>query len=129
MKNSPKFFYWLPRILCIVAILFVSMFALDAFSSEESFIVQLGDFIMHLIPSFVLLFLLIVAWKKEFLGGIIFMILGLGMSPFVFKMNYNMNESFWMSLGIIMTITIPFFIVGVLFLVSYYKNRKTKKIE
>ena len=127
MKYSHKFFYWLPRILCILAILFISMFALDAFSSEESFIVQLGDFIMHLIPSFVLLFLLIVAWKKEFLGGIIFMILGLGMSPFVFKMNYNMNESFWMSLGIIMMITIPFFIVGVLFLVSYYKNRKTKK--
>lgn len=127
MKYSPRFFYWLPRVLCIIAILFVSMFALDAFSSEESFIVQLGDFIMHLIPSLVLLFLLIVTWKKELLGGIIFMIIGLGMSPFVFNKNYNMNESFWMSLGIIMTITIPFFIVGVLFLVSYYKNRKNKK--
>lgn len=129
MKASHTIFYWLPRILCILAILFISMFALDAFSSEESFIVQLGDFIMHLIPSFVLLFLLIVAWKKEFLGGIIFMILGLGMSPFVFKMNYNMNESFWMSLGIIMTITIPFFIVGILFLVSYYKNKNTEKLK
>lgn len=129
MKASHTIFYWLPRILCILGILFISMFALDAFSSEESFIVQLGDFIMHLIPSFVLLFLLIVAWKKEFLGGIIFMILGLGMSPFVFKMNYNMNESFWMSLGIIMTITIPFFIIGILFLVSYYKNKNTEKLK
>lgn len=127
MKFSPRFFYWLPRILCIIAILFVSMFALDAFSSEDNFIVQLGDFIMHLIPSFVLLFLLIVSWKKELLGGIIFMIIGLGMSPFIFNKNYSMNDSFWMSLGIIMTITIPFFIVGVLFLVSYYKNRKNKK--
>ena len=127
MKFSPNFFYWLPRILCILAILFVSRFALDAFSSEESFIVQLGDFIMHLIPSFVLLFLLIVTWKRELMGGIIFMILGIGLSPFVFKMNYNMNHSFWMSLGIIMTITIPFFIVGVLFLVSYYKNKKNTK--
>jgi len=126
MKYSPRFFYWLPRVLCIIAILFVSLFALDAFSSEESFIVQLGDFIMHLIPSFVLLFLLIVTWKKELLGGIIFMIIGLGMSPFVFSKNYAMNNSFWMSLGIIFTITIPFFIVGVLFLVSYYKNRKRK---
>jgi len=126
MKYSPRFFYWLPRVLCIIAILFVSLFALDAFSSEESFIVQLGDFIMHLIPSFVLLFLLIVTWKKELLGGIIFMIIGLGMSPFVFSKNYVMNNSFWMSLGIIFTITIPFFIVGVLFLVSYYKNRKRK---
>ncbi len=123
MIYSPIFFYWLPRILCILAILFVSTFAFDAFSSEENFIVQLGDFILHLIPSFVLLFLLIVTWKKELLGGIIFMVIGLGMSPFIFKMNYNMNNSFWMSLGIIMMITIPFFIVGLLFLVSHFKNK------
>ncbi len=129
MKASHTFFYWLPRILCILAILFISMFALDSFSSEESFTEQLGDFIKHLIPSFVLLYLLIFSWKKELIGGIIFMILGLGLSPFIFKMNYNMNESFWMSLGIIMVITIPFFIVGVLFLVSYYKNRNITNKE
>ncbi len=127
MKYSPKFFYWLPRILCILSILFVSSFAFDTFTSEESFMVQFGEFILHIIPSLVLLFLLIVTWKKELLGGVIFMILGLGFSPYVFKMNYNMNHSFWMSLGIIMTITIPFFIVGVLFLVSYFK--KKKKVE
>ncbi len=126
MKFSPRFFYWLPRILCIAAILFVSMFALDAFSSEESFIVQFGDFIMHLIPSFVLLFLLVVTWKKELLGGIIFMIIGLGMSPFIFSKNYAMNNSLWASLSVILTITIPFFIVGVLFIISYYKNKKNK---
>ena len=125
MKYSPKVFYWLPRILAILAILFISMFALDAFSSDDSFIVQLGDFIMHLIPSFVLLFTLILSWKRELLGGIIFMVIGLGMSPFVYKMNYNMNQSFWTSLGVIMTITIPFFIIGVLFLVSYFKKKNS----
>lgn len=123
MKYSLNFFYWIPRVLCILAILFVSMFALDAFSSEESFIVQLGDFIMHLIPSFVLLYLLIFTWKKELIGGIIFMIIGLGLSPFIFSKNYEMNNSLWMSIGVILTITIPFFIVGVLFIISYFKNK------
>jgi hypothetical protein len=52
------------------------------------------------------------------------MIIGLGFSPFVFKMNYNMNQSIWISLGIILTITIPFFIVGVLFVMSHFKNKK-----
>jgi len=99
------------------------MFALDAFSSEELFIVQLGDFIMHLIPSIVLLFILILTWKKELLGGIIFMVIGLGMSPFVYTMNYNMNHSILKSLGVIMIITIPFFVVGVLFLVSHFKKK------
>ena len=126
MNYSPKFFYWLPRILCILSILFVSSFAFDAFTSEENFMVQIGEFILHIIPPLVLVFLLIVTWKKELLGGVIFMILGLGFSPYVFKMNYNINHSFWESLGIIMTITIPFFVVGVLFLLSYFKKKKKK---
>jgi len=127
MNYSPKFFYWLPRILCILTILFTSSFAFDVFTSDESFMVQFGEFILHLIVPIILLFILIVTWKKELLGGVIFMLLGIGFSPYVFKMNYNINHSFWKSLGIIMTITIPLFIVGVLFLVSYYKNKK--KIE
>ena len=124
MKYSPKFFYWLPRILCILSILFISSSAFDAFTTEESFMVQIGEFILQLILPTILLLLLIFTWKKELLGGIIFMILGLGFSPYVFKTNYNLDHSLWSSLGTIITITIPLFIIGVLFLVSYFKKKK-----
>ena len=124
MKYSPRFFFWVPRILCILSILFISSSALDAFNTDESFIVQLGEFILQLILPIILLLLLIFTWKKELLGGIIFMIIGLGFSPYVFKTNYNLDHSLWKSLGTIMTMTIPLFIVGVLFLVSYFKNKK-----
>jgi len=124
MKNSIKVFYWLPRIICIIAILFVSLFAADAFAPELSIWQQLGAFIMHLIPSFILLALLIVAWKWELIGGIIFMIIGLGLSPFVFMHNYKMNHSIGMSLVIILSITIPFVIVGILFIVSHFLKKK-----
>ncbi len=123
MKKSIKVFHWLPRIICILAILFVSLFATDAFSPELTIWQQLGAFIIHLIPSFILLAFLIVAWKWEYIGGIIFTIIGLGLSPFVFVHNYEMNHSVWMSLGIILAITIPFVIVGVLFI----WNHKMKK--
>jgi len=89
MKKSIKVFHWLPRIICILAILFVSVFALDAFSPELTIWQQIGGFLMHLIPSFILLAFLIVAWKWEYIGGIIFAIIGLIMSPFVFVMNYT----------------------------------------
>jgi cell division protein FtsW (lipid II flippase) len=124
MKNSIKVFHWLPRIICILAILFVSVFALDAFSSELTIWQQLGAFVVHLIPSFLLLAFLILAWKREYVGGIIFIIIGLGMSLFVFVRNYKMNDSIWMSLGIILSITIPFIIVGVLFIVSHFLKKK-----
>ncbi len=124
MKKSIKVFHWLPRIICILAILFVSVFALDAFSPELTIWQQIGGFLMHLIPSFILLAFLIVAWKWEYIGGIIFAIIGLILSPFVFVMNYNRNDSIWMSLGIILSITIPFIIVGVLFVVSHFLKKK-----
>ncbi len=125
MKKSIRVFHWLPRIICILAILFVSLFALDSFNPELTIWQQIGAFLIHLIPSFILLALLIVAWKWEFIGGIIFTIIGLGLSPFVFVHNYKMNESIWMSLGIILTITIPFVVVGVLFIVSHFRKKQS----
>ena len=124
MKKSIKVFHWLPRIICILAILFVSIFAADAFSPELTIWQQLGAFIIHLIPSFILLAFLIVVWKWEYIGGIIFIIIGFGTSPFVFMLNYKMNDSIWMSLGIILVITIPFVIVGILFIVSHFRKKK-----
>lgn len=119
MRNMKTLFYWLPRIICILAILFICMFAADAFEPGLTLWQQLGAFFMNLIPSFILLGILILAWYKEFLGGIIFIIIGLVLTPFIFNHNYKMNESVWMSLGIIMTITFPFILVGILFIVSH----------
>ena len=124
MKSSIKLVYWLPRVLCILAILFISLFALDSFSPELTIWQQLGAFFIHLIPSFILLAFLLVAWKWELIGGIIFMVIGLGFSPLIFIHNYKMNHSVGMSLGIITAITIPFVVVGLLFLIS---NRLKKK--
>lgn len=124
MKVSIKIIHWLPRIICILAILFISMFALDAFNPERTIWQQISDFLMHLIPSFVLIIFLIIAWKREFIGGIIFVLIGLGFSPFIFMHNYNMNQSVWMSLMIILIITMPFIVVGILFFVSHRMKRK-----
>jgi hypothetical protein len=129
MKTSIAIFHWLPRIICILAILFISMFALDAFEPGLTIWRQLGDFVMHLIPSFILIAFLIIAWKWERVGGVLFMIIGLGFSPFIFMMNFRHNHSIWISLGIISLITLPFVIVGILFLISNsLKRRKSTSI-
>jgi hypothetical protein len=124
MKTSIRVFHWLPRVICILAILFISMFAADAFAHGLTIWQQLGGFFMHLIPSFILLALLTVAWKWEYIGGIIFTVIGLGLSPFIFMHNYNMNNSVGMSLGIILAITFPFVVVGILFIISHFMKKK-----
>ena len=100
------------------------MFALDAFNPEKTFWQQIGDFLMHLILSFVLVIFLIIAWKREYIGGIIFTLIGLGFSPFIFVHNYKMNQSVLMSLLIILIITVPFVIAGILFIMSHRKKKK-----
>lgn len=124
MKKSIRLLHWSPRIICILAILFISMFAIDAFGPEKTIWQQLADFTIHLIPSFALLVILFIAWKWEFIGGIIFILIGLGLSPFVFMLNYDMNNSISMSLGIILVINIPFVVVGGLFILSHFKKKK-----
>ena len=125
MKTSIRIIHWLPRIICILAILFVSMFALDAFAPGLTIWQQLGGFFMNLIPSFVLLAFLIVALKWEFIGGIIFILIGLGLSPFIYQLNHNRNHfSVGACLGIVMMINLPFIVVGALFILSHYLKKK-----
>ena len=124
MKIPVKTIFWAPRILSILAISFISIFALDAFQPDMTLWEQLRDFLMHLVPSFILLAILLVAWKWELIGGIIFVAIGLVLTPLIYIHNYNMNGSVWMSLGIIMLITFPFILMGVLFLLDYKINKK-----
>jgi hypothetical protein len=76
---SKKLFYWLPRILSVLFILFISLFALDAFDDPQWYIA----FPIHLIPTFILLFLTLIAWKRPKFGGLVFCLFGL-LSYFIF---------------------------------------------
>ena len=62
--------------MCIVAILFVSMFALDAFSPGTPLWEQVIGFLIHLIPSYILILILWFAWKNEKWGGLLFIAIG-----------------------------------------------------
>ena len=126
MKTT-KILHWVPRILCIAAILFISMFALDAFSPGIPFWGQVAAFLIHLIPSFILLALLIIAWKWELAGGLIFAVIGLVFIPFIYMHNFRMNHSVWMSISIVLMINLPFIIVGLLFIASHFKKRSVKQ--
>jgi hypothetical protein len=78
-----------------------------------------------IIPSFVLLAILIVAWKWELIGGIMLAAIGLVMSPFILILNHGSNHfSIGASIGAVLMITFPFIIVGVLFIISHYLKKK-----
>ena len=111
--NVKKFFYWLPRILMILFIAFISLFALDVFSEYSGFELLTALF-MHLIPSLVLVAFLVVAWKWEKLGGILIIVLSI-----IFFFAFDVYES-WISFLILV---LPLVIVGVLFLISSRRKK------
>lgn len=128
MKSSMRILYWTPRILGILAILFLSMFALDAFNPALTIWQQIGGFLIHMIPSFVLLGILAVAWKWELIGGLIFTLIGLAFSPVVYLLNYNRLHSVKESLFVLLIITVPFILTGLLFILSY-RHKERVRIE
>jgi hypothetical protein len=117
MKSS-VILHWVPRILVILTIFIIGLFALDSFAPGNTFWHNLGYFLMNLIPSFILVLVLIIAWKWERVGGLILTILGIVFSVIVFNLNFRRNHSVLASLVIILIICIPSLIAGILFLIS-----------
>lgn len=110
--------------LGILAIIFISLFAFDAFSGERTFWQKLAGFLIHLIPSFALTGLLIFAWKQELWGGLAFTVVGLVFAPLIFNVNDHPGNTFLQAFGVAMMITLPFIVIGVLFIISHYVNRR-----
>ncbi len=129
METNSKILFWTPRVLCILAILFVSMFALDSFEPGVPVSQQILAFLMHMIPSFVLILALVVAWKWELIGGIIVGTVGLATSPFVYSLNYNRTHSAGISFGIVCMVCMPFLVVGILFIWDHYHRKQNSKIS
>lgn len=123
MNTKRSVFFWAPRMLGLAAIAFISLFALDSFETGQPLTTQLLHFVQHLIPSFILLALLALAWKWEKIGGIAFIAVGLLFSPLVYMLNHGRNHfSVAQSLLVVLIITVPFIITGALFLLSHSKR-------
>lgn len=108
---------WLPAGLGILYILFISMFALDAFSGDGSITEKIGGFLIHLIPSFVLLFVLGVSWKKPTAGGVLFILLSI-----IFTLYFGTYES----LLNFLIISFPLAVIGLLFIILQATENKRK---
>ena len=124
MKTSSKILHWVPRVLCILAILFVGMFSLDEFDSRLPLGQQILGFIMHNIPVFVLIIILAVAWKWELIGGIVLILFSLAVAPFLYLLNVRNIHSTSIAIGNVFMLLSPFFVSGLLFIISHYRRKK-----
>ena len=72
-----KLLFWTPRIMTILFAVFISLFALDVFGPGQSLGEMLLGFLIHLIPTYLIVIALVIAWRWEWVGAILFVGLGL----------------------------------------------------
>jgi len=111
MKRSVKrLLFWAPRILCILFAVFVSLFALDVVGEGYGLWGTILALLMHLIPTGVILIVLAISWRWEWVGGVLFIALG------VLYLAMSWGRLHWSAY---LVISGPLFLVGVLFLINW----------
>lgn len=113
MNYKTKIIYWSPRILSLGFVLFLSLFSLDAFNGGISWQNILGFFI-HLLPSLVLLGVVLVSWKYDLVGAVVF---------FGFAVLYIFSIGFYEHWSVYLSIPLPALIVSALFILSWLQKR------
>jgi hypothetical protein len=85
----------------------MTLFSLDVFGGNDSLGAKMLGFLMHNIPVLIVLAVLIVAWKREIAGGILFILAFIAGT--IFFRSFSGNP------GSIVVIA-PFLIAGILFI-------------
>ncbi len=110
-----RFLYWAPRALAIVFAACVGLFALDVFGTGQSAWQTIAALLIHLIPVYVIVAVLIVAWRHEWAGAILFPALALAYPIAVGA------GAHWSVYSVMMG---PPLLIGALFLASWQRKRQ-----
>jgi hypothetical protein len=111
-----RWLFWLPRVLAILFAAFVSLFALDVFGAGQSVGEMLVALLIHLIPVYLVIAALIIGWRWEWAGAILFAALAVAY-PIAFGVRFH-----WSVYAIMMG---PPLVIALLFLAAWRWGRKT----
>jgi len=107
-RRLASMLYWTPRIAGLLITLFVGIFALDVFGEGYSFWDLIVGLFMHLIPSFVLALILVLAWRWEWIGFVAYMAAAAFFMVLAFR-------DLIQGLGILLIFICPIVVIALLF--------------
>jgi hypothetical protein len=109
-----KIIHWAPRVASIAIIFFISLFSFDVFDTEASTLQLLGGFLMHNIPSIVMLVLLFFAWRRPQVGFWAFLAAGIVFIIFFVRSIYALTN--------LLLFVLPIWLVAGLFYADWKMN-------
>ena len=107
-SRGGRILLWIPRVLGILVALFLAVFALDVFGEGRPLGETLIAFLIHVIPSLLLLAVVALAWRREWVGAVVFILLAVAYSLWAAE-----------HLAWILGIAGPLVVVGLLYLWSW----------
>jgi len=122
MKNH-RLLFCFPRILTILFLCFLALFSLDVFSMEGTILEKIGGLFIHNIPTLILLGVLIVAWKFELFGAVVFLLAAL----FYIGMALRNAPNIFMALSWSTVIAGPAILISIFFFLNWVKKKKENK--
>lgn len=115
-----KVIHWIPRLISIGLIGLLLLLSFDVFV-EDTIGEMLVGFFMHNIPTFVLILMTILAWKRPLVGAVTYTLAGLF---YIFVVYRIMNLSFLDGLISISILSLPALIIGLLFYLDWKHQKK-----
>lgn len=76
-ERTKHILFWTPRVLAVLFAAFISIFAFDVFDGGYNFWETILALLIHLIPTAVVLLVLALSWRWEWIGGIMYPVLGI----------------------------------------------------
>ncbi len=105
----PRLLFWVPRLLCILFAIFLSLFSLDALDRGPV------AFLIHLLPAALVALVLMLSWRHDLVGAIAFAALGI---LYIVAMWARFRWSVYV------LISGPLFVMSALFLANWSLKRR-----
>ncbi len=119
--------FWAPRILSMAFVVFVSLFAMDVFEENVGFWPTLQALVIHLIPTLVLLVALILAWRREWIGAVVYAAMGVLYIVWVTTLQRPVPSA--TRLGWVIMIAGPAFLIAALFFANWRKHDELRTLR
>ena|SRR5208282_4076898 len=119
--------FWAPRVLSIAFVAFLSLFAIDVFDEHLGFWPTFQALAIHLIPTLVLIVALIFAWRREWIGAIVYAVIGILYIIRVTTMRGPVTAA--TRLSWVIMIAGPAFLIAALFLANWRKHDELRTLR
>lgn len=106
---------WTPRVLSILFACFISLFALDVFVEGRPWTETLVALLIHLIPTYLLILILVFAWRRPWVGSAAYTALAAAYAVTAWR------HPTW-----ILVIAVPLLVIAALFWLSWRTMRTAR---